>query len=379
MKDARLIRHCVLLALPTVALVGFGTYFLLFSVPRISASERARVEGECRDFAERLKDGEVAPEMTWEYGRGIVDDGKAPEWATARFPATMAWKDWNSRGAKRKAEMWGVEDDVGYVWVRNGRLVHFARSPAREFDYSTWAWLLVPLLMASLVAATASAVLSLVTYAKSRDDFLAAAAHDLATPLVGMRYAIGADDEEARNLNERLIRLVGNIRDFLSLGGRRRAPAKEAFRIGEAFDAAYRLFAADYEDEASGPVEVSGDRSLEVCADRELVELVLWNLLGNDLKYAAPFGAVAASFRADGGFAVVELADEGQGMTPRQMRRAFDRYWRAKTVLESGKGGFGIGLCTSREYARAMGGDLAVRPNAPRGCVFSLRLPVKMV
>ena len=119
----RLLRHCVLLALPTVALVGFGTYFLLFSVPRISASEHARVEGECRDFAERLKDGEVAPEMTWEYGRGIVDDGNAPEWAAARFPATMAWKDWNSHGVKRKAEMWGVEDDVGYVWVRSGRLV----------------------------------------------------------------------------------------------------------------------------------------------------------------------------------------------------------------------------------------------------------------
>ena len=62
-------------------------------------------------------------------------------------------------------------------------------------------------------------------------------------------------------------------------------------------------------------------------------------------------------------------------MTPRQMRRAFDRYYRAKTVLESGKGGFGIGLCTSREFARAMGGDLSVRANSPHGCVFTLSLP----
>ena len=62
-------------------------------------------------------------------------------------------------------------------------------------------------------------------------------------------------------------------------------------------------------------------------------------------------------------------------MTPRQMRRAFDRYYRARTALESGKGGFGIGLCTAREFARAMGGDLALRPNVPRGCVFTLTLP----
>ena len=376
-----LVRHCILLALPTIALVGFGVSFLLFSVPRISASERARVEEESRDFAERMKDGTVAPEIVWEYGRGVVDiDGApAPDWAPGRFPPTMAWKDWNSHGAKRKAEMWGVADDVLYVWVRDGRRVYLARSPVEEIDYAFWSWLLVPVLLASLVVATASALSSLVSYAKSRDDFLAAAAHDLTTPLVGMRYLIGKDDAEAGNLNERMIRLVGNIRDFLSLGGRRKVPERKRFRIGDAFDAAYRLFAADYEEEASGPVSVSGDASLMACADRELVERILWNVLGNDLKYAAPYGPVSARFRADGGFVVVELADEGQGMTPGQMKRAFDRYWRAKTVIESGKGGFGIGLCTSREYARSMGGDLTVCPNTPRGCVFALRLPANMV
>ena len=62
-------------------------------------------------------------------------------------------------------------------------------------------------------------------------------------------------------------------------------------------------------------------------------------------------------------------------MTPGEMRQAFDRYYRAKTVLKSGKGGFGIGLCTAREFARAMGGDLVVEGNAPKGCVFTLSLP----
>ena len=57
------------------------------------------------------------------------------------------------------------------------------------------------------------------------------------------------------------------------------------------------------------------------------------------------------------------------------MRRAFDRYYRARTALESGKGGFGIGLCTAREFARDMGGNLAVRRNEPRGCIFTLTLP----
>ena len=71
----------------------------------------------------------------------------------------------------------------------------------------------------------------------------------------------------------------------------------------------------------------------------------------------------------------MELADEGQGMTKRQMKKAFDRYYRSRTVLESGKGGFGIGLCTAKEFAVAMGGTLSVGANSPKGCVFTLELP----
>ena len=103
---------------------------------------------------------------------------------------------------------------------------------------------------------------------------------------------------------------------------------------------------------------------------------ILWNLFGNDLKYAAPYGKVTVRFGRADGLITVEFADEGPGMTPWQMKRAFDRYYRARTVLESGKGGFGIGLCTAREFARAMGGDLTVRANDPKGCVFALSFPV---
>ena len=376
MRDRLLVRHCVVLSLPAAALFGLGSYFLVAVVPRIAASERARAAEESKELADSLKDGETPPDVVWEYGRGVVGGALAGSPKVAgRFPADMAWKDWNSRGAKRKAEMWGWFDEDGgrLVWARAGKRVYASFSGIAETDYAFWMWLLGPLLMASLAASTAFAVARLVSYAKSRDDFMAAAAHDLTTPLVGMRFLIGSDDEGARNMTERMIRLVGNIKDFLSLGGRP-PPSNDEFPVGEAFGEAYRIFAADYEEEESGPVEVSGDGSLEVAADRELTTQILWNLLGNDLKYAAPYGGVRASFSADGGMVRVEIADEGPGMEPRQMKRAFDRYWRAKTALVSGKGGFGIGLCTARDFARSMGGDLTVRANEPRGCVFTLVL-----
>lgn len=377
MSDGRLSRRSLFLMLSTVALVAFGGYFLQAHVPQIVANERARVVAEAQAIVAELKGGERAATFVWEYGAGVIEGDGA--WAR-EFPPSLRWKDWEGSAVRKGQSVWGIRrrdrSGAALVWVREGKRVVAALADLPTTDYATMFMVGGPLILLFIVAATFLAIASIHSYARSRDDFLAAAAHDLTTPLVGMRGFIAKDNEEARNLNERMIRLVDNIRDFLSLGGRRRTPRKEVFSLGEAFSAAYRIFAADYEDSQFGAVEVLGESDIKVCADLELTTQILWNLLGNDLKYAAPFGKVSVRFERRGDFALVAFIDEGQGMTRRQMRRAFDRYWRAKTVLESGKGGFGIGLCTSREFARSMGGDLTVSANAPKGCIFSFTVPL---
>jgi signal transduction histidine kinase len=192
-----------------------------------------------------------------------------------------------------------------------------------------------------------------------------------------------------------MIRLVTNIKDFLRLGGKRPKPQREEVDLVKCYKEAYALFREDVRDLMDGsdlPVEMGTDPTeplkngtfvgpvpnfpnFVAVGDETLVVQILWNLIGNDLKYALPFGPVRVRFYREGGFVCVELADEGQGMSKREMARAFDRYYRAKTVLESGKGGFGIGLCTAKEFAVAMGGTLSVGTNPPKGCVFTLELP----
>ena len=229
-----------------------------------------------------------------------------------------------------------------------------------------------------LIGLSLLATLYYVRLMRERDDFLAATAHDLTTPLVGMRMMIGKCDDEAKRLNERMLLIVNNIKDFLKLGGKRKKPELKPVDIVALTKEAYQLFAADYADSESGAVDFDCSRlpstAIEVLADETMALQILWNLFGNDLKYAAPYGKVSVRFVREGAFVKVEFVDEGQGMTPRQMKRAFDRYYRAKTVLQSGKGGFGIGLCTAREFARQMGGDLTVCANEPTGCAFTLSL-----
>jgi len=191
-----------------------------------------------------------------------------------------------------------------------------------------------------------------------------------------MRYMVGRDAEAERQLVERMLRLVANLKDFLKLGGKRPAPKSERVDLKAAYEEAYGLFRDDYRDLFDGAdIAVTGREGLpDVRGDATMLVQVLWNLLANDLKYAAPYGRVSVAFSSRDGQVFAAFRDEGPGMTPRQRRHAFDRYYRAEPALAAGKGGFGIGLCTAREFVRAMGGDLTVAANGPKGCVFTMRL-----
>lgn len=261
-------------------------------------------------------------------------------------------------------------DGTPSVWVedRPGHIIYddFAGSMIPVRTIARWGSLVLLLAMA---AALWFSVRSFRRDTELRDEFLAAASHDLMTPLVCLRF--GYDKAQV----ERLIRLVDNINDFLKLGGRRPPPRPSVFPIGRAIEAAYSIFRSQYAEEESGEVEMSGGLETKVFADETLTVQILWNLFGNELKYAAPFGKVRLETKVQAGKVSVIFRDEGPGMSWWQRVNCFRRYYRARTALESGKGGFGIGLCTAREMAHAMHGRLAVRSVRPHGCEFALTLP----
>ena len=360
MKNGRLFWNSVLISLPAVMLVAAVVYFLVDKVPEIEKNEVNRIKAAYRDVALEIRQEpekcQVAPELSGMKSAGKMSPGK---WGFSAIPLK----------------------NFTWVWYDDGKDVRVTQTEyLNETNYGMILWAFGMAFFLVLVAMTAFGIRYFWKFVKSRDDFLAATAHDLTTPLVGMRMMIGKCDDEAKRLNERMLLIVSNIKDFMKLGGKRKKPELKSVDIVALTKEAYELFAADYEDSEGGEVEFETERAgrpfspVKVLADETMVLQILWNLFGNDLKYAAPYGKVSVRFAQEVDFVNVEFVDEGQGMTPRQMKRAFDRYYRAQTVLESGKGGFGIGLCTAREFARAMGGDLSVRANGQKGCVFTLKL-----
>ena len=368
MSQKRLYFYMVMLALPALLIIGVGAGFIVAMVPDEIADIPRTTTMVYRESAQKLFENPETGE--------VLSERPPRDGSERRLNKTTPWS--YVEGPAKTTR----------VWVKTGerewRVVTVPKY--RPFPYAAVFYYGAGIVALGLILVTVFAIRYFRNWMKERDDFLAATAHDLTTPLVGLRgmtereigsRGVALDPEsnlaESRRLVERLLLIVDNVKGFLLLGGRRVPPKKETLDLVALTREAYELFRLDYED-LSQPVAI-GEGLCAAVGDATQVMQILWNLFGNDLKYAAPFGKVSVAFRRDARFAFVDFIDEGQGMSPKEMRRAFDRYYRAQTVLKSGKGGFGIGLCTARDFARAMGGDLTVRANVPKGCVFTLALP----
>lgn len=122
-------------------------------------------------------------------------------------------------------------------------------------------------------------------------------------------------------------------------------------------------------------LDVDAPGGVAVHGDRQRIEQVLTNLLGNSLAATAPGGTVSVTVRGTDRAAVVTVADTGVGLDADELERVFERFYRARNRPARTRG-TGIGLTIARSIARAHGGDLtASSPGPGKGATFTLTLP----
>lgn len=124
----------------------------------------------------------------------------------------------------------------------------------------------------------------------------------------------------------------------------------------------------DLRVEAPGPVPMEGDPAR--------IEQVLLILLDNAARHTTAGGVISVTVHAEGGDAVMAVADTGEGIGPEAITSVFDRFYRADAARErDDRQGAGLGLAIARGIARAHGGDITVWSEPGRGAVFTVRLP----
>ena len=224
---------------------------------------------------------------------------------------------------------------------------------------------------------------------RRKDEFLATLAHELRNPLAPLRTGLEvlrrspdrATREHARELMERqlehMVRLVDDLLDVsrISRGvvGLVRGPVALQTVVAHALDtvapqiSARRLTLTT--DVPPTPVIVDGDLTR--------LAQVVGNLLNNAAKFTPLDGHVGLTVRVEGGDAVIQVRDDGEGMAAELLPRVFDLFTQASRAGGRTHGGLGIGLYLVRRLVEFHGGSVTASSAGPgQGSVFTARLPL---
>ncbi|KND51867.1 MAG: two-component system, OmpR family, sensor histidine kinase VicK [Parcubacteria bacterium C7867-001] len=223
-----------------------------------------------------------------------------------------------------------------------------------------------------------------------KSDFISTAAHQLRTPLTGIRWALEALQKGTMNDDQRvlvnsavdksrdLVAIVGTLLDISAIESGKykynfQATDMHALLVEVANDFSYlasnskvSLFYA--QEEAPLP---------RARVDRDRIKWVLNNLVENAIRYTPPDGTVRLSAEAGRERVTIRVRDTGIGIPDKDRANIFERFYRAENATAMQNAGNGLGLYIARTIAKDHGGDLNFAPNeGGRGTTFILSVPV---
>jgi signal transduction histidine kinase len=111
-----------------------------------------------------------------------------------------------------------------------------------------------------------------------------------------------------------------------------------------------------------------------LAADPEGLRIALDSLVENAVKYTDTDAAIELRSRPSGASVVIEVADEGSGISPDAVSHIFDRFARADPARTRAQGGVGLGLAIVDAIVKAHGGRCSVKTSTG-GSIFSLQFP----
>jgi len=104
---------------------------------------------------------------------------------------------------------------------------------------------------------------------------------------------------------------------------------------------------------------------------------ILSNLIMNGVKYSNDHGKVTISICGDDDWIKVSVKDRGKGMDDEELKQVFRKHYRGQGTDGVTDISLGIGLYSSQQLARSMGGKIAAESQKDQGSVFTLMLPMK--
>jgi signal transduction histidine kinase len=216
-----------------------------------------------------------------------------------------------------------------------------------------------------------------------RQELMANVSHELRTPIAALRArlenladGVEALDDEAIDImlkgTERLSRLVDQLLELSQFESGAIRIDRQSVVISELIEQA-ATEVRPVNAQVCIVAEVDGD--LTGAGDPERIHEVLTNLLTNAVRHSPVGGEVKVRGTAITDGVRVVVSDQGVGVSPADIERIFDRFYRVDSARSSGAGGAGLGLAIARSIVELHGGHIWAESLEPTGCRIVFELP----
>lgn len=224
-------------------------------------------------------------------------------------------------------------------------------------------------------------------------EFVADASHELRTPLTLIQTSVDAvqSDTDQKlspfsiqvldDMKSEIRRMAKLITDLLTLA---RADAGTTTIMKEKFDlvAAAEPLIRSLQSLAAAKtlqLEMSGDETVPIMADRERICQLLLILVDNAIKYTPAGGRVDVLLTrtvAPKPAVAITVHDTGEGIPENERKLIFERFYRIDKARSRGEGGTGLGLSIAKWIVDVHGGKIKVESTPGKGSSFIVNLPM---
>jgi two-component system sensor histidine kinase TctE len=213
--------------------------------------------------------------------------------------------------------------------------------------------------------------------------FTSEAAHQIRTPLAGLRsQAQNARAEEDETLRWRQLDRVIESADRLSdtvdqllkqavLTHRLRSEQDERVALDELVPEVCRELAVPAL-ERGVKLAYDGPAGVDLKGNRFALKQMIQNLVENAIRYSEPGSDVQVTLQRDGNGVLLSVADRGPGIPDAEKPLVFERFYRSPGNSRSGSG---LGLAIAEEVAGHHRASLRLKDNVPRGLIVEVHFP----
>ncbi|EKV29778.1 Sensor protein barA [Caenispirillum salinarum AK4] len=222
---------------------------------------------------------------------------------------------------------------------------------------------------------------------QAKSEFLANMSHEIRTPLnavIGLSHLLAQTDQtqSQRDFTRKiqvsgnaLLAIVNDVLDLAKIEAGRLELTPVPFRLDGIIDDLRLVLSAEARQKGLDlQFDVAPEVPLDLVGDRTRLQQVLYNLVGNGIKFTHE-GHVHVRvdlefYRARQVTLAVTVEDSGIGIAPEHMSRLFQAFSQADTSVSRRFGGTGLGLVISSRFVQAMGGTITAESRPGAGSTF---------